>query len=214
MKKYSRFALIFLIAAAFALAPVVGASAQDQPRTHEVEQAESIEVEEEAGGWRVVWDTIWRFINFGVLAFIIVYYGKKPLMDFLRKHSRETIEDLNYNKQLLSEAEAEFREAEAKLDDMEKLVKEIETYMREDAERTKNRLIEDAHEKAEMIMKEAHERANTFIEGAKAQIKAELIQMAVEEAEALIREKIDSEDNQRLIQEYISGIASEAEKHD
>ncbi|MBW2449150.1 MAG: hypothetical protein JRE92_01825, partial [Deltaproteobacteria bacterium] len=39
---------------------------------------------EKSSNWRPIYDLILRYINFGIIVFVIVKYGKTPIMNFLR----------------------------------------------------------------------------------------------------------------------------------
>ena len=127
---------------------------------------------------RQVWNTIWMFINFFILVFVLVKYGRKPLMNFLAEKRVEIAENLEKVQDRLTAAEEEFKEAMARLDRMEDTIGEIEDYMRQDAERTRDRILEDAKAKAALTMSEAKERAETALKNAYAQVREELVNLA------------------------------------
>ena len=65
---------------------------------------------EPAGNWRSIYDLILRWINFLILAFIIVKYGKKPLINFLQIRREETERNIKRVEEQKEKAQAEIDE--------------------------------------------------------------------------------------------------------
>jgi F-type H+-transporting ATPase subunit b len=135
------------------------------------------------GTFRQIWDISWRIINFFILVFLIVKFGRQPLMKFLRGHGQDIGERLDRNKALLEEAKAEYAETEKRLGEMESMIGDIQAYMQEEAQRARDRIIADAEKASETILSDARERAETEIRRAWAKVKNELVEQAVCEAE-------------------------------
>ena len=68
---------------------------------------------------RQVWDTVWRILNFAILAFVIVKYARKPLMKFLKGHGQDVSERLAKNRALLEQAKIEYAETEERLNEIQ-----------------------------------------------------------------------------------------------
>ena len=194
MRKF-KIALIILIALCVALAPAMVLA-----KKHHGDQPTG------PSDSRVIWDIVWKFINFFILVYVIVRFGRKPLMGFLKTHSAEIGERLDQQKDLLQEAEAEYQETEGRLTKLEELVVEVEERIKVDAQRAKQSILEDAQRESSFLMSEAEERAKHIIEQAREGVKQELVEIAWQEAERLIREKIAVKDQNRLIKEYLSGL--------
>ncbi|MBW2090641.1 MAG: ATP synthase F0 subunit B [Deltaproteobacteria bacterium] len=162
---------------------------------------------EGTGGFRKTWDTVWLFINFGILVFFLVKYGRKPLMDFLRSHGSEIGQNLEATKELLAKARAEYEKSEERLAGLEQKIAELEVLRLEEAERAKQRILEEAEQSSKKILDEAREIAETEIKKAWAAARTELVEMAMEEAETMIREQIGLEDEARIIGEYVGRLS-------
>ena len=195
--KYLKIIIISVLALTLLMAPI--ALAQDDQPTHEG-----------GGSFKKIWNTVWKYINFLILVFIIVKYGRKPLMDFLRKRSTDIGDRIAQQQSLLNEAQKEYQEAEEKLSHIEQLIKEIEEYVKSDALRTKEDLLTSAEETAKAILLEAEERARHTLHSAQAELKKELVELAISEAEKILRQHMSAEDQSRLIGNYVNNIASVA----
>jgi len=159
---------------------------------------------------RKVWDTTWRLINFGILAYFIVRYGRQPIKNFLAQHSSEIGERLNRADELKAQAESEYQQAEARMLRMEELIEEIRTYMKSEAERQQREIVADAERESTYIMSEAKERAQARLLQAKESVKAELVEMALSEAEKIIRERINAADRLRMVKDCLGQLVQPA----
>lgn len=190
--KVFRIFLVLLVVLTLTLGPVLAQAAGGK---------------DEMSQGRKIWKTIWRFINFFILAFVIVKFGRKPLVDFLSNHGVEVGERLDRTKNVLDETETEYRKTEAKLARIEDLITEVKAYMEQDAERLKQRILEDAEENSKHMISEAKEIAESRLKAARDKVKNELVELAMAEAEKIIREHIAVKDQDRLIDEYMGRVA-------
>jgi len=166
---------------------------------------------QESGQGRKIWDIVWRFINFFILVFVIVKYGRKPLMGFINQHSAEAKETLDHHNALLAETEKEYQATLERLSHIENLIEEVKEYMRQDAERAQKRILEDAQQTAALMLTDAKEHAGNMLQNAQQQVKRELVEMAVREAEKRIRQQIQPEDQEKLIRDYVANLAAAAQ---
>ena len=164
---------------------------------------------EDPGTFRRAWDTVWLFINFGILVFFIVKFGRKPITDFITQRGSEISQSLEKAQALLEKAKAEYKESEERLAGLKQRVAELEAFQKKEAERARQRILEEAEQSSKKILAEAREVAETEIKKAWADAKAELVDMAIEEAEKMIREKIEVEDEIRIIREYVDKLSSQ-----
>ena len=164
---------------------------------------------DEVSSARKIWDTVWRFVNFFVLAFIIYKFGRVPLLDFLQRHGKDIGDRMNATKIDLEEAETEFKATQAKLDQIEDQIAELKDYFHLEAEKAQERIISEAREMSEMILSDAKEQAAMGVKGARDKVKADLVDQIIEEVEGLIRRNLASEDHERMIKDYLAGIQPE-----
>jgi len=166
---------------------------------------------EGSGSFRKTWDMVWLFINFFILMFLVVKYGRKPATEFLSKYGSDIGKNLEHTKSLLAKAEEEFRQSEDKLVELDKKIEELEELTQTQAELARKKILEDAEEGSKMIISQARDLAEFEIRRARAAAKVELVEMALEEAEKKIREQLRPEDDERLINEYMDHITPTGE---
>ena len=151
-------------------------------------------------------DLLYRTINFGVLAFILIFLLRKPVPKVLasrRQGIKDQLDDLERQKQEAERQLAEYKEKFARLDEeVEKIVAE---YIR-DGEAAKANIIEEAKAAAEKLQEQAKKNVAHEFQKAKQQLKAEMAEQAVAMAEELIKKYINDEDQKRIIDEYLTKV--------
>jgi F-type H+-transporting ATPase subunit b len=156
---------------------------------------------------RQIWDTVWRFVNFFVLVFILVKFGREPIKNFLAEHSADIDQNLHDHQTMVQKAQSEYQEVEQKLAKIEDMISEVRQIHLNEAQRTKDSILEMAKQNADHIMDEAKRQAETAAQKTRDQVKAELVEKAIEEAEKIIREHFKPEDEERLVGEYMEQLA-------
>ena len=151
-------------------------------------------------------DLLWRTINFGVLAVILIYLLRKPVSKALasrRQGIKDELDNLEGQKQEAERQLAEYKKRLGLLDqEVEKIVAE---YMRE-GEALKAKIIEEAQVAAEKLQEQAKKNIEHEFHKAKQQLKAEMAGEAVAMAEKLIKKDIKHKDQKRLIDEYLTKV--------
>ena len=145
-------------------------------------------------------DLLWRTTNFAGLAFILIFFLKKPFADGLRSR-RDGIQDqLEALESRKSEAERMYQEAEAKLARLDEEVSSIITEAVKQGEAEKAKIIADAERNAGDITRQAEMAVAHELALAKTRLKGEIAEQAVLLAEELIRKNIQPADQSRLVE--------------
>lgn len=151
-------------------------------------------------------DLLWRTMNFVVLAGALVFLLRKPIANGLssrRQGIKDELDDLEVQKQEAERRLAEYKEKLSLLDkEVEKIVAE---YIRE-GEAAKAKIIEEAQALAEKLQEQAKKNIEHEFDKAKQQLKAEMAGQAVAMAEQLIKEHINEEDQERIVDEYLTKV--------
>lgn len=151
-------------------------------------------------------DLIWRTMNFVVLAGVLIFLLRKPLAQALesrRQGIRDQLDDLERQKQDAEKRLAEYREKLSVLGkEVDKIVAE---YIRE-GEIAKRKIIEEAQVAAEKLQEQAKKNIEHEFQKAKQLLKAEMAGQAVAMAEELIKKHINKEDQERILDEYLTKV--------
>ena len=159
---------------------------------------------EKASSWRPIYDLILRWINFGIIVFLLVKYAKTPLMNFLRgqkeKLARE-IKRLENKKQGIS---ANIEETLKTIDESEVRFAELKERIVRQGEKKKEVIIQTAQKQSKMMLEDGKRRIDTHFIQAKNKFRAELIDRAIDLAMERLPKEITAEDNENLTIEYLT----------
>jgi len=151
-------------------------------------------------------DLIWRTMNFGVLAAVLIFLLRKPLAKGLasrRQGIKDRLDDLEKQKQEAAKQLAEYKEKLTRLD--EEAEKIIAQYI-QDGEAAKAKIIEEATAASEKLQEQAKKNIEHEFDKAKQELKAEMAEQAVAMAEELIKKHIKDEDQEQIIDEYLTKV--------
>lgn len=151
-------------------------------------------------------DLIWRTMNFGVLAAVLIFLLRKPLAKGLasrRQGIKDRLDDLEKQKQEAAKQLAEYKEKLTRLD--EEAEKIIAQYI-QDGEAAKAKIIEEAKAASEKLQEQAKKNIEHEFDKAKQELKAEMAEQAVAMAEELIKKHITDEDQEQIIDEYLTKV--------
>lgn len=155
---------------------------------------------------KLIKDFIYRCFNFAVMAGLLIYLLTKPIRNGLASR-REAIEkSLRDAEAARQEAEARFSEYDAKLTKAAAEIEEMRTAIRREGEVERDRILANAREMAEKLKVEAEKAAENEVARARAELRAEASRLAITMAEELLRKHITGDDQQRLVNEYMSKV--------
>ena len=144
-----------------------------------------------------------NFILFLILLYVLALPKAKNFFADRSNKIRQALQEAEKAKNL---AEAKLAEYQAKLNALDREVKEMMATVQQEGEAEKARIISDAEKDAESIKKQAVIIADHEVQKAKAELQKEVARLSLERAEQLIREKINADDQVRLVKDYINNI--------
>lgn len=157
-------------------------------------------------GW-VATDT-YRVMNFAVLAIGLFVLLRKPLSQALSGR-------ITGIRQQLADLEARKAEAEKQLEDYKQRLatlnaesqKIVAEYTRQ-GEEAKGRILREAEAAAGKLEEQARRNIEHEFQAARAKLQEEVFGQAITRAEALIREKINGDDQNRLVADYLQKVVA------
>ncbi|WP_287126601.1 F0F1 ATP synthase subunit B [Desulfobacter sp.] len=154
--------------------------------------------------WKDV-DT-WKVLNFVLLALGCFFIAKKPVAQFFSSRTKGIEEELTDLEQKKAEAERKLAEYQARFRNLEQESEQIiEDYIKQ-GEDAKKRIIAEAEAQAEKLEDMAKRNIEQEFKAAKALLKQEIVDRAMEQAEALIKKSITTQDQNRLVDEYLKKV--------
>ncbi|HWI41726.1 MAG TPA: ATP synthase F0 subunit B [Verrucomicrobiae bacterium] len=192
--------------------PVHGVAAEKKgPAEHGAPAEQGVAAEHGGGhdahGAGQMKDFMWRWIDFAVMAGILVWALKKADLKGALARRRDNIEQLLTDAtRAREEAERKLAEYSEKLDRANREVEEISAGIRREGELEKARIIAEAQAGADKIREQARRAGEQEVRKALAELRAEAGRLAVELAEQKIRKNIGKKDQDRLVDEYLSKV--------
>ncbi len=163
---------------------------------------------DEGAGWRPVFDLVMRWINFLILAFLLIKFLRLPLKNFLEGKKEDIaaeIEELETHKeQMLRQIDQNRQQIE---NSKERLSQLKETIIAQ-GEKNKVKIIADAERESKILLESAKKKIESRISDAQQLLKAELVDDAIALAMKKLPQKITDQDNQKFIEAFIDSAAS------
>ena len=156
--------------------------------------------------WRPIFDLVMMWVNFGIFAFIIVKYSRKPLINFLKGQKEKVDLNINRIEEKKEKISAEVRVAIDTLDENKLRMQKLKERIILQGERRKQEIIDNALLESQIMIEEAKRKIDDQILQAHKAIRAEMVDMAVSLAVKKLPAEITSADNQKFIDQYLTGI--------
>jgi F-type H+-transporting ATPase subunit b len=160
----------------------------------------------EAKGW-VATDT-YKVLNFLVLAGVLFYIARKPVAQFFSSRISDIQGQLADLEQKKADAQKMLSEYENKIAELSKESEKIvQDYVRQ-GEDAKKRILAEAEAQAIKLEESAKRNIEQEFKAAKAKLQQEIAEKALAQAELLVKESISSEDQDRLVDEYLDKVVA------
>jgi F-type H+-transporting ATPase subunit b len=159
-----------------------------------------------APGWRAT-DT-YRVLNFAVLAGALIFLLRKPTAQALNNRIQGIAEQLKDLEAQKAEAEKQLAEYNRKFAQLEQEASSILADYQRQGEEAKARILKEAAEAAEKLKAQAQKSIQSEFEKARDDLKRDVLDQAMAQAEALIRTKITAGDQEKLVDEYLAKVVA------
>jgi F-type H+-transporting ATPase subunit b len=152
---------------------------------------------------RETWDLIMRWVNFIILAVVIIKYARAPLAQFLKEKKAETSLTIKQLEEKRAEAELKIRDGQSQLKSSQDKLALIKERIMAEGQRRKDQIIEDARQESRRMLAAAQVKIENQIRDAADTIKVELIDKAVQRAEAKLPQLLALQDHHRLVEQWM-----------
>lgn len=161
-----------------------------------------------APDWRPTFDLILRWVNFLILAFLLIKFGRAPIRTFLdgkKQEIAEVIETLEAEKQqILSQIDANQKQ----LDNSQERLAELKKRIIAQGEKNRQKIIAEAEQESKMLLKSAKLKVESRIEEARSGLKAEMVDTAIALAMERLPQNLTKADNQKFIDAFLTSALS------
>jgi F-type H+-transporting ATPase subunit b len=147
-------------------------------------------------------------INFAVLVFIVVRFGKKPLADALVKRKETIVREIEEAERLRKAAEKRLAEYESKLDKIHEDLERIRNEFREQGELDKQRILTEAKERRERMKRDAEVLLSQEVKQMRQELVIEVVAEATKLATELLGKEMTLGDHDRFAENFLAEIRS------
>ncbi|MBU4344658.1 MAG: ATP synthase F0 subunit B [Desulfobacteraceae bacterium] len=157
-------------------------------------------------GW-VATDT-YKVMNFTVLIVGLFFLLRKPVAQALNARIKGIKDQLNELEVKKKEAEKKLAEYNERLLLLDKEAEEIIAGYIKQGNEAKARILEEAESEAKKLEEQASRNIDSEFKQAKSKLQKETFANALIKAEEIIKSKINSKDQDRLINEYLEKVVA------
>lgn len=163
---------------------------------------------EKSSTWRPTYDLILRWINFGIIVFLVNKYAKTPLMNFLKGQKDKLAKEIKKLEDEKENMAEKVKETEKSLDESEVRFADLKERIVQQGEKKKQEIIKLAKNQSRILLEDTNRKIDSYILQSKTTFKAELIDAAIELAREGLPKEITDEDNERFIVQYLSSAST------
>ncbi len=161
---------------------------------------------ESGSSWRSNFDLIMMWLNFAILAIVLIKYAKNPIKGFFRDQKEsiaKAISDIEAQKEA---NDIEIRKAQQLMQESSARFEEIRGKIIAEGERKKQAIIEGAQRESRLMIEHAEFWIERHIQQAKERLRSELIDESIEQALQRLPQVLTPEDNRKFISRYLTEI--------
>lgn len=149
-----------------------------------------------------------QFLNFGVLVFLLGYFGGRAVNKALRARHDQLKNDLEEASKARAAAEARLKVQEKRLANLEQELAAMRASIVQDADKERARIIAAAQEKALQVQEDTKFQLEQQIKEAEVRFRAEVALAAARIAEDMLKRAVTTGDEQRLAQSFIAELGA------
>ncbi len=161
------------------------------------------EHESDAGALK---ETLFQALNLALLLGVLIYFGRKPIVEFFSTRREGIATELSESANLLRLAEQRNSELQRRLVDLNLEVDGIREDAGRRAEAEAERILTEARASAERIRRDAQSAVAQELRRAQLALREEAADLAMEIAAKKLGEEVGDADRDRLVDEFITRI--------
>ena len=164
---------------------------------------------EPADGFRSTWDLVMRWVNFIILVAVIVKFGRRPLADFISGKQDEVAYELKRLEEQKDSASDRVKEVYHQLENSRERFEQIKGRIIKQGEERKREIIDQAQNESRILFEGTRRKIDHRLQEARANLRSEMVDSAVDLALERLPQQITDEDNQKLLEKYPDLTANE-----
>jgi F-type H+-transporting ATPase subunit b len=154
------------------------------------------------GGWRPTYDLVMRWLNFFILAGLLVKFSRAPLRNFLEGRRKEIARAIRQAEENLTQITARSEEARQQVEENKRRLEGLRARIIAQGERRKEAIIDSARHESRLMIENAKMNVEGQLLQARQQLKAELVDAAIALAMERLPAQMTPEDRRNLLEDY------------
>ena len=163
---------------------------------------------ENSGDWRPIFDLVMRWVNFLILAFVLIKFSRAPIKKFLDGKKQDIADEIGALEAEKEEMLRQIDESKQQLENSRDRLSALKKRIIAQGEKNRQTIIKAAEQESKIMLKSARQKINSRIVEARQELKSELVDAAIALAKKLLPEKITETDNRKFIDAFMSSAAS------
>ena len=160
------------------------------------------------GGWRPIFDLVMRWVNFLILAFVLIKFARMPIKKFFAGKKEEIAQEIEQLESAKNRMLEQIDERRTQIENSRERLEQLKKKIVAQGEKNKLKIIADAEQEGKILLTSAQKKIESRISDAREAIKAELVDDAIALAMKKLPEVITEQDNQKFIDAFIKDAAS------
>jgi F-type H+-transporting ATPase subunit b len=148
--------------------------------------------------------------NTAILFFLLYRMLGKGISDGLKSRKQTLLRGMEEAAKMRREAEEQLKSYELKLERIDDEVERVKTEMIQTGEAERKRVLAEARERRARMERDAHQLVAQELKAVRDRLLKETVESAVRSATEALQSKLSPADQQRLAEEYVSGLARAA----
>lgn len=144
--------------------------------------------------------------NLAILLFVLVYFLKTPLKNFLMSRRGQMADRIDSSQKEIAVAKALFDQYMEKMNNLEREIKDLKDSIKNEAEMERQEIIKQAEISAKKIREDAEQTIKSEAAKVKHEIQEEVVDLAVQLAENLIKRNLNESDSTRIIEDFVREV--------
>lgn len=150
----------------------------------------------------------WKVLNFSLLAIGVIFIASKVLPSLLRSRAQGIEDEIKALESKKIEAEKKLADYQAKFKNIEQESKQIISDYIKQGEEAKARILANAEAQAEKLEEMAKRNIDQEFKSARTKLQQEIVDKAIEKAQEVIVASISSDDQDKLVDEYLKKVVA------
>ena len=156
--------------------------------------------------WRPTYDVAMRWVNFIILVAVIVKYAREPIKDFLKLQKSDIVSEIGELETEKARIVSEIKAVKQKAIESRSHFHDLKDRLIAQGETRKQQIVEQAKQQSKIMLEETRRKMENRITQAKAGLKMELLDMAIDQATVKLPSVMTAGDAQQLLDDYMSSL--------